>query len=124
MTRRPNDDILPHGEPRVIGPGFVERVWNMVARVPRGRLTTYGDIATMLGSPRVARQVGWALAALPADRHDVPWHRVINARGAVSFKGDIVRATLQHQLLQADGITPDGTGHYDLKRYRWDGAPG
>ena len=123
MTRRPSD-VLPDGEPRVIGPGFNARVWDMVARVPHGRLTTYGDVATMLGSPRVARQVGWALAALPPDRDDVPWHRVINARGAVSFKGDVVRATLQHQRIQAEGIMPDAHGYYDLKRYRhrWDGA--
>lgn len=107
-------------EPRVIGPGFHDRVYAVVALVPAGALTTYGDVGTILGSPRVARQVGWALAALPATRTDVPWHRVINAQGAVSFKGDIVRATLQADLLARDGVTPQANGRYPLKDLRYE----
>ena len=103
-------------EPRIVGPGFHQRVYRVVQRVPYGRLATYGDIATVLGSPRVARHVGFALAALrdPA----VPWHRIINARGAISFKGDLVRATEQRQRLEAEGIVFRPSGIIELPRYR------
>jgi methylated-DNA-protein-cysteine methyltransferase-like protein len=112
-------------EPRVIRPGFHLRVFAAVALVPRGRLTTYGDVATLLGSPRVARQVGWALAALPGHRGDVPWQRVINARGAISFKGDPIRAVLQASRLADDGVVPGANGLYDLAslRFDWAGVP-
>lgn len=105
-------------EPRVIGPGFHENVYAVVRLVPPGRVTTYGDVGTMLGSPRVARQVGWALANLPAGS-DVPWQRVINAHGQVSFRGDLIRARLQEALLRAEGIVLDDDGTLDLATLRW-----
>jgi methylated-DNA-protein-cysteine methyltransferase-like protein len=103
---------------RVVGPGFHERVYEVVRRVPRGRLTTYGDVATVLGSPRVARQVGWALAALGADRPDVPWHRVINAKGRISHRGDTWRAEDQRLRLAAEGVVEDEAGTMRLKELR------
>ena len=102
---------------RVVGPGFHQRVYALVRQVPPGRVTTYGDVATLLGSPRVARHVGFALAALRED--DVPWHRVINARGRISFKGDLGRAELQRALLQAEGIAFDALDRVDLPALRW-----
>lgn len=107
-------DVL---EPRVIGPGFHERVYAVVCLVPAGHVTTYGDVGTMLGSPRVARQVGWALANLSHD--EVPWHRVINARGMVSWRGEFPRASLQEALLRAEGVVIDAAGKLDLAAYRW-----
>ena len=105
---------------RVVTAGFHERVYDMVSRVPRGRVSTYGDIATLLGSPRVARHVGFALAAL-ADP-TVPWHRIINARGQISFKGDTVRAEQQRARLEAEGITFTDSGKVvDFKGLRWQG---
>lgn len=112
---------LVHGEPRVVGPGFHERVYAAVCQVPVGQVTTYGDIATLLGSPRVARHVGYALAALTDP--GVPWHRVINARGMISFRGDVVRGEMQRQRLEAEGIVFDGRGRVDLRRYRWRPPP-
>ncbi|MFH1463883.1 MAG: MGMT family protein [Pseudomonadota bacterium] len=101
------------------GPGFHAQVAAAVGQVPAGRVTTYGDVASVLGSPRVARQVGWALAALPAGS-DVPWHRVINARGLISHRGDMVRATEQRRRLEAEGIVFDPSGAVDLALLRWD----
>ena len=106
-------------EPRVVGPGFNARVYAQVAQVPRGRVSTYGDIATLLGSPRVARQVGYALAALTDP--GVPWHRIINARGAISLKGDVVRAVDQRRRLEQEGVVFTDSGLIDLKRFRWVG---
>jgi methylated-DNA-protein-cysteine methyltransferase-like protein len=106
------------GEPRVCRPGFHGRVATAVRLVPPGRVTTYGDVAGVLGSPRVARQVGWALAALPAGT-DVPWHRVVNARGQISHRGDLLRAEQQRRLLEAEGVAFDHGGRLDLKGHRW-----
>ena len=105
-------------ENKVVGPGWQERVYGVVRRVEAGSVTTYGDVASVLGSPRVARHVGWALAALP-EGTDVPWHRVINARGTISFRGDTPRGILQRALLEAEGVRFDERGRVDLKRLRW-----
>lgn len=105
-------------EAKVVGPGFHESVYAVVRRVPEGRLTTYGDIATVLGSPRVARHVGWALAALPPGRIDVPWHRVINAQGRISHRGDLWRAEDQILRLAAEGVAVDARGVMNLRSLR------
>lgn len=119
-------DVL---EPRVFADGasgepsdFHRRVAAVVRLVPAGRVTTYGDVGTILGSPRVARQVGWALAALP-EGSDVPWHRVVNAQGAVSGRGELARAALQMALLRDEGVVFDERGRLDLSARRW-GYPG
>jgi len=108
-------------EGRVVGPGFHEQVYGVVRAVPAGAVTTYGDVATLLGSPRVARHVGWALSAL--DDASVPWHRVINARGAISHRGDTPRATEQRRRLEAEGHTFDASGRlreFSARRWRPD----
>ncbi len=113
--------VLPL-ERRVVTPGFNSRVYAVVARVPAGCVTTYGDVATLLGSPRVARHVGFALAALQDD--GTPWHRVINSRGRISFRGDSVRGALQEQLLVAEGIVFEPSGRVrDFAKVRWQGDP-
>ena len=89
--------------------------------MPYGSVATYGDIATLLGSPRVARHVGFALAAL--NEEDVPWHRIINAKGTISGRGDTIRAELQRRLLEAEGLIFDEKGRVELKRFRWMPSP-
>lgn len=108
-------------EERVVSEGFHERVYRVVRAVPPGKVTTYGDVASALGSPRVARHVGWALAALRDD--DVPWHRVLNAKGTISDRGETARALLQRSLLEREGVTFGANGRVDLKRYRHRHAP-
>jgi len=92
------------------------RIYRATKRIPKGRVATYGQIAELAGLGGHARQVGYALHALPEDS-EVPWHRVINAQGRISL-GDIVGA-IQRQLLEAEGVTFGATGRVDLKRYRW-----
>jgi len=97
-------------------------IYDIVRRIPRGRVATYGQVATLAGLPGRARQVGYALHALrdPEDR-DVPWHRVINARGEISPRaGAGLEEHAQHQLLQAEGVTFDPHGRVDLTRARWE----
>jgi methylated-DNA-protein-cysteine methyltransferase-like protein len=109
-----------HGPVRIVGPGFHEKVYAVVRRVPKGAVTTYGDVGGALGSPNVARQVGYALAALPHNRHDVPWHRVINARGRISFRGDDERGAEQTRRLRAEGVDIDDEGRVaGFKSVRW-----
>ncbi len=102
---------------RVVTSGFHQRVYAMVCQVPAGRVTTYGDIAAALGSPRVARHVGWALSSLRDP--DVPWHRVVNAKGTISVRGDTRRGTLQRARLEAEGVPFDPRGRLPLDRLRF-----
>ena len=109
---------------RVIGPGFHQQVYAVVVTVPYGAVTTYGDVAGCLGSRNVARQVGWALAALQDP--DVPWHRVINARGRISFRSDTPRASLQQERLKSEGhsFEPNGRLHgFDSLRVAYSEQP-
>jgi methylated-DNA-protein-cysteine methyltransferase-like protein len=97
---------------------FPKRVYAVVKTVPDGAITTYGDVAAALGNPRLARQVGWALAALPSDT-DVPWQRVINSKGAISFRGEFGRAEEQRRRLASEGVDFDESGRCDLEDHRW-----
>ena len=93
--------------------------YDVVRTVPEGRVTTYGTVAALAGLPGRARQVGYALAALPDD-HDVPWHRVVNARGEISARaGGSTFETIQHTLLRSEGVAFDARGRIDLERYGW-----
>jgi len=99
-------------------PTFYERVYEFVRSVPRGSVVTYGQVALELGSPAAARAVGYALNALHGDT-DVPWWRVINARGAISLKGRGASADLQRALLEREGVQFATDDTCDLRRYRW-----
>lgn len=95
-----------------------ELIWSAVKRIPRGRVATYGQIAELAGLEGHARQVGYALHSLP-ERSDVPWHRVINAKGEISPRSAGDSHELQRMLLESEGVGVDERGRIDLKRYRW-----
>ncbi len=95
-----------------------ERIYAAVRRIPRGRVATYGQIATIAGLDGHARQVGYALHALP-ERNDVPWHRVINAKGEISPRSAGDSHELQKMLLEGEGVEIDARGRIDLARFRW-----
>ena len=98
--------------------GFFERVYELVRSIPPGKVCTYGQIAVMAGSPGAARQVGWAMAGLPSGT-DVPWHRVINAKGGISLRGRMDAADLQRLLLENEGIIFDENGQTDLRVFQY-----
>jgi methylated-DNA-protein-cysteine methyltransferase-like protein len=81
-------------------------------------VATYGQIAELAGLEGHARQVGYALHNLPA-RSNVPWHRVVNAKGEISARSGGDSHELQRMLLEAEGVEFDAKGRMDLKRYRW-----
>lgn len=98
---------------------FYKQVYDLVCKIPKGKVTTYGNIAYILGKPRAARAVGYALNALKKTETHIPWQRVINSKGMISFKGDIFRANLQKKLLEEEGIEFDENDKIDLQKYGW-----
>lgn len=95
-----------------------ELIWTAVRQVPRGKVATYGQIAELAGLEGHARQVGYALHNLP-EANDVPWHRIVNARGEISARAAGDSHELQRMLLEAEGVTFDARGRIALARYRW-----
>lgn len=95
---------------------FFDEVYEMVRKIPRGRVTSYGQVARLLGNPRASRAVGWALRALPRGS-DVPWHRVVNRKGAIRL-GDRHR-DLQRALLESEGVIFTPAGTVDLELHLW-----
>jgi methylated-DNA-protein-cysteine methyltransferase-like protein len=94
------------------------RIYAVVRRIPRGKVATYGQIAELAGLAGHARQIGYALHALPAGT-TVPWHRVINARGTLSLRREAGAELTQRMLLEREGIRFDAGGRVDLARVRW-----
>lgn len=93
-----------------------DEVYAVVRAIPSGRVMTYGQIASGLSRRLSAAAVGWAMAACP---DDVPWHRVVNARGGLSTEGRAdLPAGYQRALLEAEGVVFDAEGRLDLGRFR------
>lgn len=97
---------------------YFQRVYQIVARIPEGKVATYGQIAAMLGNPRGARTVGWAMQAAPAHLN-LPCHRVVNKSGtlapAYAFGGN----ENQRAMLLAEGITFGADGRIDMRKHFW-----
>ena len=95
-----------------------KKIYEIVSRIPEGRVATYGQIAKLVGYPHHARQVGYALAALE-NTSDVPWHRVINAKGKISPRGLDGYDDYQRILLENENITFNEKDCISLKRFQW-----
>jgi methylated-DNA-protein-cysteine methyltransferase-like protein len=95
-----------------------ERFYAVVVEIPPGRVATYGQVASLAGLDGYARHVGFALRALP-EGSDIPWHRVVNARGEISARGEGGGEREQRGLLEAEGVVFE-RGRIPLARYRWE----
>ncbi len=111
--RKPFRTAPPRGDEAVAA------ICAVIRRIPKGWVATYGQVAVLAGLPRRARLVGHVLQHLdPAI--DIPWHRVVNAKGEVSYSlsrngGD----TVQQHLLEQEGVEFDDRNRFDLERFRW-----
>lgn len=98
---------------------WVSSVRQVVEGIPKGYVLTYGDVAKLAGMPRAARRVSKALYTAPGEK-PLPWHRVINAQGKISFPKDSAKYQQQMGLLKDEGVV-FLNGKIDLKRYGWSG---
>ena len=96
-----------------------EQVRQLVREVPAGKVSTYGQIASYLDQC-TARMVGHTMAGLP-EGSDVPWHRIINASGRISPRGNFDSSVRQRKLLESEGIIFRTNGSVDLRQFGWSG---
>ncbi|MDB3976869.1 MGMT family protein [Flavobacteriaceae bacterium] len=97
---------------------FFQRVYRVVGQIPHGRVTSYGAIASYLGSKGGARMVGWAMNA--SKKHEVPAHRVINKKGLLTGKHHFQGTSLMQQLLESEGIVVVDFQVQNLEAHFWD----
>jgi len=99
---------------------WVKTVWQVVQGIPRGHVLTYGDVARLAGMSRAARRVSQAMRRAPRDMQ-LPWHRVVNAQGKISFAEDSTGYRQQKDRLEAEGVI-FLNGKIDLDRFGYRGA--
>jgi methylated-DNA-protein-cysteine methyltransferase related protein len=92
-----------------------ERVWEIIEGIPAGCVVNYGKVASLAGYPGKARMVGMALASAPKKRK-LPWHRVVNAQGRISFPEGSAKARAQRELLESEGVEFEDDA-IDLERF-------
>ncbi|WP_422132588.1 MGMT family protein [Endozoicomonas sp. ALD040] len=94
-------------------------IWLILTKIPEGKVVTYGQLANMVGAPGYARVVGNIMKQLPSGS-GLPWHRVINSKGQISFPETSAKYQQQQSLLESEGIT-FLNGKVNLKLYQWSG---
>jgi len=100
---------------------YRERVYEIVRRIPRGRVMTYGQIAYILGKGYTPRTVGFVMHG--ADEKKTPWHRVINSQGRCSTARVVLPADKQQRMLEREGVKFDASGRCDLEQFIWHPGP-
>jgi methylated-DNA-protein-cysteine methyltransferase related protein len=101
--------------------GTYALIWEIVRQIPRGKVASYGQVAAEAGFPGQARLVGYALHALPHGS-DVPWHRVVNTQGKISFPPGSSSHRRQKRLLISEGVMLTGE-RIDIGRFGWLNEP-
>jgi len=97
---------------------FTEKTIKIIKSIPAGKIMTYGQIAAEAGSPRGARQVVRILHSM-SEKHQLPWHRVVNAKGEIAIKDEETHF-LQITLLRKEGIAVDENHRINVEQYRYD----
>lgn len=98
---------------------FQQAVLRVVQAIPHGKVMSYGQVATCVGAPRAARQVGWTMRSLDG-APDFPWWRVLNKSGRITIKGNLLsNARLQKELLEAEGVEVSDDFALDIRKYRF-----
>ena len=94
------------------------QIYNVVQKIPKGKVATYGTVARMAGNPRWSRVVGYALHVNPAPGI-IPCHRVVNREGKTAATFAFGGGDMQRQMLEQEGIVFESDGHIDLSKYGW-----
>ena len=94
-----------------------EKIWQIVHQIPKGQVSSYGQVARLAGLPGYARYVGHTMRNLPAETK-LPWHRVANSQGKLSFPRDSREYQIQKSKLEAEGVVFIN-GRFSLKKYGW-----
>mgnify|MGYP002623753638 CR=1 FL=1 len=97
---------------------FTKEVIKIVKKIPRGRVASYGQIAKMVGNPQASRGVVWILHSC-SDAYRLPWHRVLNSKGMISFPEMTESYIKQRALLEQEEIKFDSSGRVNLDVFRW-----
>ncbi|MCC6099859.1 MGMT family protein [Parafannyhessea umbonata] len=100
--------------------GFFQRAYDIVRQVPEGRVTTYGQVARMMGEPRKARYVGFAMHSSPGMKGGVPCHRVVFADGSLAPGFAFGGPEKQRRMLEAEGVGFLPSGKVDMSRFSWE----
>jgi methylated-DNA-protein-cysteine methyltransferase related protein len=97
-----------------------QQIYTITRQIPQGRVATYGQVAELANLAGKARVVGYALFQIDVSTTDVPWHRVVNAKGEVSYS-PLRRGAdyLQRSLLEQEGIKFNANGKINLREYKW-----
>lgn len=93
-----------------------------IKSVPAGRVATYKQIAELSGKPQASRGVSWILHSC-STAYKLPWHRIINAQGKISFERNTHNYRKQKRLLENEGVVFDSQGKLNLKKYQWKKKP-
>jgi methylated-DNA-protein-cysteine methyltransferase-like protein len=96
---------------------FTHQVIQVIKRIPRGKVATYGQIAALAGNPQGARQVVRVLHTC-TEKHKLPWHRVVNRQGKIALKSGY-GYEIQRELLRCEGVEFDKNDTINLGRYLW-----
>lgn len=102
------------------GSDFFQRAYDIVRQVPEGRVATYGQVARMMGEPRKARYVGFAMHSSPGMKGGVPCHRIVFADGSLAPGFAFGGADEQRKMLEAEGVGFLSNGKVDLRQYLWE----
>jgi methylated-DNA-protein-cysteine methyltransferase-like protein len=100
--------------------GFFEKVYEIVKKIPYGRVTTYGAIASCIGTKGSSRMVGWAMNASHHYHEKIPAHRVVNRNGMLTGKFHFGDAKTMQQLLESEGLVIENDIIKDFDKYFWD----
>jgi len=101
---------------------FSKQVMSFIKKVPKGKVATYGQIAKLAGKPQGSRGVAWILNS-SSEAHDLPWHRIINSKGQISFPKASSSYRKQKALLEKEGVQFDKSGQIDMKVFQWKKEP-
>jgi|SRR5690606_4325118 len=117
-TRRPSiHQVFSEHFPSMAMLNRNEIIWQIVASIPKGKVATYSQVARLAGYPNHARYVGFTLKNMPEDT-TLPWHRVVNAQGRISFAAGSEAYQRQRSLLESEGIVFDNM-KLPLRTYGW-----